>query len=274
MPSIIENYSINNAQAGYPLRTLDAPVEAKNIESFAANGFHVITSAFDLAQIEMFRVALANVVADELYDDPLYQNHEGSRYYRWLMTKDIRFLALHDQSQIVALSQAMLGPQIRLDDADARVVAAGAIDAVCWHIHLRVVPEPLPPFFCYPHAIHSLTYLDDVGEDEGALCVLPGSHRNASLRIPDGDHTDRDGQLTLYPRAGDTVLIHCNLWHRTLASRGTARERRLLLSSIGPAWMRVDHRAGVRGDHDFLADRLAAATTDEERERYGGFSWS
>ena len=45
-----------------------------------------------------------------------------------------------------------------------------------WHQHLRVVPDPVPPWFSRPHAIDCLIYLDDLNDSTGALAVVPGSH--------------------------------------------------------------------------------------------------
>jgi len=137
-----------------------------------------------------------------------------------------------------------------------------------------VVPKPLPPFFCYPHALHCILYLDDIDERKGELCVLPGSHRNVHFELGANDISDKEGQRTLSPKAGTCVIAHANLWHRTLPCKNQPGLRRLLLFSYAPSWLRSDQTGGVRPDKSFASEQLKFVSDPLIRELAGEFYWS
>ena len=70
------------------------------------------------------------------------------------------------------------GPMSKADEAaPVSKVASGSVRTRRWdREHLRVVPDPVPPWFSRPHAIDCLIYLDDLNDSTGALAVVPGSH--------------------------------------------------------------------------------------------------
>jgi ectoine hydroxylase-related dioxygenase (phytanoyl-CoA dioxygenase family) len=154
----------------------------------------------------------------------------GGQYIRYLMDKSAVFLRLYRLKETLSIARAALGPQVQFDQVDARIVPAGVANVrVPWHTHLRVIPRPLPPFFCYPHAIHCLLYLDSIDEHNGPLCVLPGSHKKLNEIYDEGGYEDKSGQVLPLIEEGDCLLIHGNLWHRTLPSKDTAGTRRLII---------------------------------------------
>ena len=63
--------------------------------------------------------------------------------------------------------------------------------------------------------VNRLCYARSVEKEDGALIVMPGSHRRG--RIPEGPHQeDMPGQVILCPRAGDVLLVHGWCFHRVL----------------------------------------------------------
>ncbi|MFJ8143239.1 phytanoyl-CoA dioxygenase family protein [Streptomyces sp. NPDC096013] len=205
--------------------------------------------------------------------DPAAEVLPGQNIYiRFLLDKDVSFHPLLMLEPALSLARSVLGPQVWID-LDARMTypkAAGY--AVPWHIHMPVVPQPAPVFFCYPHQIHCLIYLDPVGTQEGPLCLIPGSHTAADFTIPPGDHTDREGQVELRFQPGDAVLLHGNLWHRVRAATAAAGPRRLLLLGYVPSWIRADTDRGVKASRPLTA-RLRRTADQETRELLGEFSW-
>ncbi len=95
---------------------------------------------------------------------------------------------------------------------------------VNWHIHLRIVPDPAPPMFVFPHQVRGLIYLDRVGEAEGPLVVVPGSHQDGTLDLA-YDSSDVEGQVHLEFEPGDCILLQPNLWHRTQPAAYAPRTR-------------------------------------------------
>src|SRR5262249_30643542 len=67
---------------------------------------------------------------------------------------------------------------------------------------------------------NTLWMLDDVTADNGALRVVPGSHRAGrlpaeALADPSAAHPD---QIVLTGRAGDVLVLDAHLWHGGLAN--------------------------------------------------------
>lgn len=102
-----------------------------------------------------------------------------------------------------------------------------------------------------PPQVAVLCYLDDTDETNGALRVLPRSHRSRgplhdSLPDPHSeeadtlplDHpamTDAAGQVSLRLKAGDTVLLDYRLLHGTHPNTTSHRRDAVLLSFV-PSW--------------------------------------
>ncbi|CAI1879203.1 MULTISPECIES: phytanoyl-CoA dioxygenase family protein [Serratia] len=269
------NYIINNAQAGYPTRKVVSKLAQYHHQNLVEDGYTIIHNLFTEQQLTDFSSALGTLEENERHlDDPMYKNNTDSIYLRWLLTKDRRFWPFNSHPELIALARMALGPQIQLDDADARITFADVIDGTGWHIHLRTVPDPLPPFFCYPHALHHLLYLDNITEREGGLCVLPSSHKDNSIKIEANSHHSIDGERILYPGRGDVVLMHANLWHRAVKSQRGGKKRRLMLGAFSPSWLNTHYEVGKRGEHDWRKAYAMQSDTDEHQEFAGYFSWA
>ena len=242
------------------------------IDHLVSEGYLLIDGIFERAQLQSLGEALDRVVARETHDPATEHLAGNGHYVRDLLNKDTAFHSLLAMHKPLAISRVVLGPQVWFD-AEARVVPAGIAGLrVNWHIHHRVIPDPMPPFFSYPHAIHGLLYLDDVDDDNGPICLLPRSHASPHLSFPTGSQQDREGQVLLPVRAGACLLAHANLWHRTIPTTANARRRRVILFGYTPAWIKSDVARGVKADRA-LTDTLREQGDDETRELLGGFVW-
>ena len=243
------------------------------VASLVDNGYLVGSGWFSGEQIDRFRTVLDRIHRDEPWEgDDRIDPYGGWRYYRHLMDKDPVFLDLLRPTPAMTVAQAVLGPQVRLDHVDGKYGQPRVAEQfVPWHIHHRVIPDPIPPFFSYPHAIHCLLYLDDLDEDNGCLCVLPGSHHRPHESYMQDEHGDRPGQVTVPVRAGDCVLIHANLLHRVLPSTNQAASRRLIIFGYLPAWM----TAGEQGARPTVCptDDLRRTGDALTRQLLGEFYW-
>ena len=186
---------------------------------------------------------------------------------RHLLDKDAAFHDLLTFPPALSVARAMMGPLVRLRGLSARVTFAGAeVQDTPWHQHLRVVPNPLPPWFSRPHAIDCLIYLDDLNDSTGALSVVPGSHHWLDREPPRLRYAPVPGERTLRLPAGSMVIIHANLWHRALPTR--AGQRRMLILSYTPCWLRESPHGGPPPT-DGLTRHLLADGDPEIRELLG-----
>lgn len=250
----VVNYTINNNKLADPRRTVRVHASHEEIDTLVTQGFLLRSGMFPDESLDRMRAAVDRLEAVER-DHPLGEHIPGNGFYlRYLRDKDEVFRDLMFFEPPLSIARAVLGPQVWFD-VDARIAYEGqAGKLVPWHIHKRVVPKPLPPFFSYPHGIHCLLYLDSVGEAEGALVVLPGSHHDYELSLPDGDTRDMPDQQMLYPQAGDCLIMHSNLWHRTVPTAAHCKRRRLVLFGYEPSWSKSSVARGVLPENPLTAE--------------------
>ncbi|GAA4241057.1 hypothetical protein GCM10022254_68390 [Actinomadura meridiana] len=265
-------FVLSDQGAGYPRRTVATAATPEELDTLVGTGYLTRPKLLDRAAAEALAAAVLGLAEAEA-DRPEAESLPGqSIYLRSLLDKDAAFHFLLRLEPALSIARTLLGPQVWID-LEARLNHAGRSGvAVPWHAHLPVIPDPLPALFSYPHQIHCLIYLDRVTEREGALCLLPGSHRGGGTRLPLGDQTDQPGQVELYFEPGDAVLIHAGLWHRTVPSSVDAGYRRLLLLGYVPSWVRADTGRGVPAERPLTAE-LARTGDAETRELLGEFQW-
>jgi len=90
---------------------------------------------------------------------------------------------------------------------------------------------------------------DVLTADQGALVVIPGSHRQRYLHEY-GTHEAAPGETPVLLRAGAMTLHHCDLWHRVEKNTAGAQRKNLYLS-YSPSWITSADRH--RSDPDWLA---------------------
>ncbi|MGV3618875.1 MAG: phytanoyl-CoA dioxygenase family protein [Fimbriimonas sp.] len=217
-----------------PDRRVEAAVTEADLANFAEQGYLLMPGAIEAAQLSELRDATERVA-----DQERQAGGFGGIFLRHLMDKDEAFLRLLDHPKFLPLARLMLGPMVRALPVTARIAIPGEPDQkVEWHIHQRLVPNPLPPFFSQPVVLDTLIYLDDVDEETGPLQVVPGSHRITQEGIPDKEG-DLPGQITLMPKAGDAIMVHGNLWHRALPTTERGHRRRLIIYPFAPTWVNL-----------------------------------
>jgi ectoine hydroxylase-related dioxygenase (phytanoyl-CoA dioxygenase family) len=268
-------YQVLDPNRGNPVHEISVDATPDEIESLVEEGYFVRSDWFTQDQIAAMRRALDRIAAEEgdrSAVDPS-SNCGGARYLRFLMDKDPAFLNLLYFEPALSVAQAVLGPLIRFDQVDGRYwVPDAKRQHVGWHIHLRGVSVPMPPFFSYPHAVHMLLYLDDVDERNGPLCVLPRSHRRVTDIYQQGDSSDLPGQQIINVAAGDCVIIHGNLWHRSLPHTDRSLPRRLLVFGYMSAWMIGDEEGGLKPPYR-PTEELRIRGDARTRALLGEFHW-
>jgi hypothetical protein len=267
-------YRILDTKRGIPKRAFTVHASPDEIRDLVENGFLIRPKLINASGVNQLRAALSGVLNSEERKgrDPR-DGCFGSPYLRHLLDKHDAFLRLFKLQHTLSIAKAVLGPQVKFDEITARVTDLSEYSpSTPWHIHLRVVPDPVPPFFSYPHAVECLLYLDDVDEESGPLCVLPGSHRQLNQTYPPDDVTDKPGQQVLTLKAGDCLMMHPNLWHRAQPSARKLGMRRLVIFGYYPSWVGGEERGSPRPRTDVLAN-LRRDHNAGVRELAGEFYW-
>ena len=241
----------------------------KELQDFAASGYLIRKQLFQGEALTRLQEATDTLEAAEW--DRHCKNRPKDRSWgiilRHLMDKDPVFLELLKYPPVLSVCRAMMGPLVRLRGLTARISFPGAeVQETNWHQHMRVVSKPLPPWFSQPHAIDALIYLDDIDDDTGPVCIVPGSHTWLD-RHPDHQIFESiKGEKVLHVPAGSVVMIHGNLWHRAMPT--LRKKRRMLILGYTPTWLRKSPHGGPT-PADGLTAKLLQDCDEEAKELLG-----
>lgn len=267
----IINYNLDN-----PFRSVDVHATLEEIELLANHGFLVKRQIINSETVKVLKSAVDELVDIEM-KNPEREYYPGNGIFiRYLIDKNPIFFNLLNYQPILGIIRAALGPQIQLMDMVARVSFLDEPELkLMWHIHNRVIPNPLPPFFAFPHGLDALIYLDDINENNGPICVLPGSHKQYHMDLDFRDHQDKEGQVPVIAKAGDCVFSHSNIWHRVLPSKGKGQQgerRRVLLLGFMPAWFKREFPKGILPKIK-TTEILKNNGDSDTKELLGNFEW-
>ena len=163
--------------------------------------------------------------------------------------------------------RSFLGPNVVLQTTKLNTKAPGGGAAVEWH----------QDWAFYPHTNDDMLafglMLEDVGEENGPLMVIPGSHRGPILSHhnagvfcgavdPDDPDFDLDRAVTLTGRAGSMTVHHARTLHGSAPNRSD-RARLILFfeACAADAWPLLGagsymHRLGQQAMWDDLQERM------------------
>jgi len=161
------------------------------------------------------------------------------------------FARLTRHPGIIAVLQALWGPDIRFDTAKLNMKSAGFGAAVEWH----------QDWAFYPHTNDDLAavgvMMDDMELANGPLMIIPGSHQGpvfdhhaegkfCGAMDPTKREVDYAAALPLTGRAGSITVHHVRAVHGS-APNTSNKERRLLLFQFraADAWPLLGFPAGL-----------------------------
>jgi hypothetical protein len=125
----------------------------------------------------------------------------------------------------------VLGPRFKLSSLNARSANPHSAESQPLHVDAGALPDEAGYWVC-----NTVWLLDDFTTENGALRVVPGSHRSGQrpqdvLADPERTHPD---EVLVTGRAGDVVVMNSHLWHGGTANR--TDRRRLALHAFYCRW--------------------------------------
>jgi ectoine hydroxylase-related dioxygenase (phytanoyl-CoA dioxygenase family) len=219
-------------------------IEDADVAFYREQGYLVVRDVLSGAEVEELRRvteqfvedARSRTAHDEIYD--LEDSHSAREpRVRRIKTPHLwheAYARAVAHPGILEVLKGLWGPSIRFDVSKLNLKAAGYGAPVEWH----------QDWAFYPHTNDDLAavgiMLDDVGDDNGPLMVIPGTHRGPIL-----DHHDDEGYfcgaidparaeldfssaVKLTGVAGSITVHHARLVHGS-ATNTSGRPRRLLL---------------------------------------------
>jgi ectoine hydroxylase-related dioxygenase (phytanoyl-CoA dioxygenase family) len=119
--------------------------------------------------------------------------------------------------EILDLVGSVLGPEFKLSSLNARTAPPHSDSLQPLHIDMGMLPDEHG--FC---VCNTVWLLDDFTPENGALRVVPGSHRWG--RKPEITH---DCEILVTASAGAVIVMNAHVWHGGTANR-TSQARRAL----------------------------------------------
>jgi ectoine hydroxylase-related dioxygenase (phytanoyl-CoA dioxygenase family) len=144
-----------------------------------------------------------------------FKQETGCRRLANLVDKGDVFRAVIAHPLVLEYVRHVLAPDLKLSSLNARSVSPGG-GTQPLHADMAALPDARGYWVC-----NTVWMLDDYTPDNGALRLVPGSHRRGqlpqqALADPLADHPE---QVLVTGRAGTVVVLNAHAWHAGTANR-------------------------------------------------------
>jgi ectoine hydroxylase-related dioxygenase (phytanoyl-CoA dioxygenase family) len=160
-----------------------------------------------------------------------FRQEPGARRLANLADKGAVFLDCVVDETVGAYLAHVLGPRFKLSSLNARSANPHSAESQPLHVDAGALPDEAGYWVC-----NTVWLLDDFTTENGALRVVPGTHRSGQR--PQDVLTDAEAthveEVLVTGRAGDLVVMNSHLWHGGTANR--TDRRRLALHAFYCRW--------------------------------------
>ncbi|MCW5619495.1 MAG: phytanoyl-CoA dioxygenase family protein [Burkholderiales bacterium] len=231
-------------------------ITSKQVESYKENGYIVVENVVDQAMRDAVKSVVAGLIAkargltthNEIYDlEPSHTpDHPRVRRIKKPTTVHPIFDQLVKSPAMTQILMALLGPDVRLHGSKMNMKDPQYGSPVEWH----------QDWAFYPHTNDDLlaigVMLEDIDEENGALLVMPGTHRHGvydhhadgrfcGAMDPAASGLDFSKAVSCPGKAGSCSFHHVRLVHGSAENRSN-RPRPLMLyeCAAADAWPLVN----------------------------------
>jgi hypothetical protein len=183
-----------------------------------------------------------------------FKQEPGARRLANLVDKGEVFERAIVMTEVVEGVAHVLGPEYKLSSLNVRVADPHEGGLQPLHIDMGLLPDDCGFLTC-----NTVWMLDDFTPENGALRVVPGSHKWG--KRPQEALVDANAQhpqeLLVTGKAGDVVVVNAATWHGGTLNR-TERPRRAMhgfyvrrdipQQQYQKKWLRAETQAGLRPD--------------------------
>lgn len=145
-----------------------------------------------------------------------FKQEPGCRRLANLVDKGEVFHELIARPEVLAHVRVVLGDQLKLSSLNARSVNPFGVAGQPLHADMSAVADEKGYWVC-----NTIWMLDDYTPDNGALRVVPGSHRRRQLpqNVLADAHADHPDQALVTGKAGSVVILNAHAWHAGTRNR-------------------------------------------------------
>ncbi len=200
---------------------------------------------------------LRDIVMSEEERIGVESKHRGSaRHLANLIGLSPAFFPLIDHEKVLPLIEAIMGKELILGSLNARVVRPGDGKQILHSdiplpLH-RYGPEP-------PVMMNTIWPLHDYSADNGATCVVPGSHQSGLQEPPAGFETRYEVQAEV--AAGSVIIINGQTWHGGGENRSRQKRAAMFGHYRYGQWMRFQC-----DPHDQFPEAWLAELSDRQKQ--------
>ncbi len=193
----------------------------------AETGFAVLEDYMGAAMLESMRARVDQLLAEEgAAAGSEFKTEENARRLANLVDKGEVFREAIARPEMLALVESVLGEDFKLSSLNMRSANPHSSSVQPLHIDMGRLPDEKGYAVC-----NCVWLLDDFTLENGALRVIPGSHK--WHKKPQDELADtcasHPQELLVTGRAGTVVVMNAHTWHGGTANR-TDKERRALHS--------------------------------------------
>jgi ectoine hydroxylase-related dioxygenase (phytanoyl-CoA dioxygenase family) len=171
------------------------------------------------------RVAAFNERVEELFAlegenaGSEFRTEPGARRIANAVNKGRLFETVIETPEVLEAMAAVLGPEFKLSSLNIRSANPHNGSAQPLHVDSGALPDERGYWVC-----NSVWLLDDFTPRNGALRIVPGSHKWG--RAPEAG-AKPEGEMLVTGKAGDVVIMNAHMWHGG-SENFTDRQRRAM----------------------------------------------
>lgn len=216
------------------------------------HGFAIVEDVLSDEEISELRIAIDRAIAENTSPSSV-RNRSGVYAIRNLTDVVPEVRALHQHRSVAALVAAILGEDALLVRGLMFDKSADSNWGIFWHQDLSIAVQQREDVSGFgpwsikagiqhvqprPEILQNMLtvrlHLDDCDDDNGALQVLPGSHRCSRLNMAESEALQRSTEPQTCPvKAGGAVMMRPLLLHSSHRSSNPARRRVIHLEFAG-----------------------------------------
>lgn len=187
----------------------------QNVEELDAQGYTILPGAMPESVLERARAALLARAERQLgrpFDINTETDLAGMVFLHYMLYDDPVFEEILLEPKPLALITYLLGESCLLSSMGCHFRAPGGDQGLPIHAdNANGAPAPFPPYSQVANINYALT---PYSKEEGALVMIPGSHKRGRHPRPDETAVTGEGdQVTINLKPGDAAIWHGNVWH-------------------------------------------------------------